>query len=69
MFKFQRGVSNLIGGSISGILVRDVSIAAKYENLILFVGIAFLTSSLGGLSYWFFKDHRPRFSRRVERLS
>jgi hypothetical protein len=51
IFEFQRGVGNLIGGSVSSILVRDVSTAAKYKNLILFVGIAFLTSSLGGLSY------------------
>ena len=69
IFEFQRGVGNLIGGSVSGILVRDLSTAAKYENLILFVGIAFLTSSLGGLTYWFFKGHRPRFSGRMERLS
>jgi predicted MFS family arabinose efflux permease len=59
IFEFQRGVGNLIGGSVSGILVKDVSIAAMYSNLILFVGIAFLASSLGGLSYWVFKGHRP----------
>jgi sugar phosphate permease len=66
IFEFQRGVGNLIRGSVSGILVRDVSTAAKYENLILFVGIAFLTSSLSGLSYCFFKDHCPKFSGRME---
>ena len=35
--------------------MRDVSMAARYSNLILFVGIVFLTSSLNGLSYWFLK--------------
>lgn len=69
IFEFQRGVGNLIGGFVSGILVRDVSTAAKYENLILFIGIAFLTSSLGGLSYWVLKGHRPSFLGRMERLS
>ncbi len=68
IFEFQRGVGNLIGGSMSGILVTDVSTAAKYKNLILFIGIAFLTSSLGGLSYWFFKGHCPSFPGRMERL-
>ena len=54
IFEFQCGIGNIIGWSVSSILVRDISMAAKYENLILFVGIAFLISSLRGLSYWFF---------------
>jgi hypothetical protein len=58
IFEFQRGIGNLIGGSVSGILARDVHTAAKYENLILFVGTAFLVGSLGGLSYWVFRCNR-----------
>jgi len=55
IFEFQRGIGNLVGGPVSGILTRNVHTAAKYENLILFVGIAFLVGSLGGLSYWVFR--------------
>jgi hypothetical protein len=51
IFKFQRGVGNLVRGPVSGILARDVHIAAKYKNLILFVDMAFLVGSLSGLSY------------------
>lgn len=55
IFEFQRGIRNLVRGPISGILARDVHTAAKYKNLILFVGIAFLVSSLGKLSYQVFR--------------
>jgi ATP/ADP translocase len=58
IFEFQRGIGNLVGGPVSGILAKNVHTAAKYENLILFVGFAFLVSSLGGLSYWVFKCYR-----------
>jgi MFS family permease len=58
IFEFQRGIGNLVGGPVSGILAKNVHTAAKYENLILFVGIAFLVSSLGGLSYWVFRCYR-----------
>jgi hypothetical protein len=55
IFEFQRGIGNLIGGPVSGILMRDVYTVAKYGNLILFIGIAFSVSSLGGMSYWGFR--------------
>ena len=55
IFEFQRGIGNLIGGPVSGILMRDVYTVPKYENLILFIGITFSISSLGGMSYWGFK--------------
>jgi len=64
IFEFQRGIGNLVGGPVSGILASNVHTAAKYENLILFVGIAFLVSSLGGLSYWVFKCYRSNFQGR-----
>jgi len=51
IFEFQRGIGNLVRGPVSSILAKNVHIAAKYENLILFVGIAFLVSSLSRLSY------------------
>jgi sugar phosphate permease len=52
IFEFQRGIGNLIGGSVSGILMTEVYTVQKYENLILFIGIAFSVSSVGGMSYW-----------------
>jgi hypothetical protein len=55
IFEFQRGIENLVKRPVSGILARNVHTAAKYKNLILFVNIAFLVSSLGRLSYWVFK--------------
>lgn len=64
IFEFQRGIGILVGGPVSGILARNVHTAAKYENLILFVGIAFLVSSLGGLSYWGFRCYRSNFEGR-----
>lgn len=69
IFEFQHKIRNLIRGSISSILVRDVSIVAKYENLILFISITFLTSSLSNLSYQFFNSYCPRFSGQIKRLS
>jgi sugar phosphate permease len=51
IFEFQRGIGNLIRGPMSSILAKNVHIVAKYENLILFIGVAFLVSSLSGLSY------------------
>jgi MFS family permease len=64
IFEFQRGIGNLVGGPVSGILAKNVHTAAKYENLILFVGVAFLVSSLGGLSYWGFRYYRSNFQGR-----
>ncbi len=51
IFEFQRGIENLIRGPVGGILMRDVYTVPKYETLILFIGIAFSVSSLGGMSY------------------
>ena len=64
IFEFQRGIRNLIKGPMSGILASNVHTAAKYENLILFVGIVFLINSLSGLSYWVFKYYRLNFQSR-----
>ena len=64
IFELQRGIGNLVGGPVSGILAKNVHTAAKYENLILFIGVAFLVSSLGGLSYWVFRCYRSKFRGR-----
>jgi hypothetical protein len=62
IFEFQRGIGSLVGGPMSGILAKNVYTAAKYKNLILFVGIVFLVSSLGGFSYWVFRCYCSSYS-------
>ncbi len=64
IFEFQQGIGNLVRGPVSSILAKNVHTAAKYENLILFVGIAFLVSSLGRLSYQGFRRYRSNFQGR-----
>jgi len=58
IFEFERGLGNILAGPISSSLISK-SIdghaygIAKYERLIIFVGVTFLVSSLGGLGYFF----------------
>lgn len=54
IFEFQRGVGNIIGGVVSGLLVtgpvKDFGYGVgRYEWLVLLVGGSMLVSSLGGL--------------------
>jgi MFS family permease len=54
IFEFQRGVGNIAGGVVSGLLVRGPVVefgygAGRYEWLVLLVGGSMLVSSLGGL--------------------
>ncbi|KAH8751427.1 major facilitator superfamily domain-containing protein [Hyaloscypha finlandica] len=62
IFDFQRGVGNIVGGVVSGALVKgrvvEVSYGAgKYEWLVVLVGGSLFVSCLGG-SGWFVKDRR-----------
>jgi MFS family permease len=62
IFEFQRGAGNIIGGPVSGLLTNTSLVATgygvvKYERLVLFVGIAFLIGSLGGIG-WFSKGRK-----------
>jgi hypothetical protein len=52
IFEFQSGLGSLVGGVVASALVGDIYAAEKYLPLILFIGIAFFTSSLSGMSYW-----------------
>lgn len=66
IFEFQRGAGNILGGVVSGLLVRGEPDEAgfgmgKYEGVVLLVGLAMLTSSLGGFG-WFFRGRCFRFS-------
>lgn len=65
IFEFERGLGNILAGPISSSLVSNgIDIhaygIAKYRRLIVFTGIAFLASSIGGLRY-FFEDVCFRF--------
>jgi hypothetical protein len=64
IFEFQQGIGNLVGRPVSDILAKNVHTAANYKNLILFVSIIFLVSSLNRLSYWVFKCYRSNFQGR-----
>lgn len=62
IFDFQRGVGNIVGGVVSGALVKgrvvEVSYGAgKYEWLVVLVGGSLFVSCLGG-SGWFVKDRK-----------
>jgi hypothetical protein len=65
IFEFQRGAGNIIGGSVSGLLVK-VNVAAtsysmgKYDGIVLLVGGSMLVSSLGGFG-WFFRGQCFKF--------
>lgn len=50
MLEFQRGVGNLVGGTISSVIIGGI--VAKYDNVILLIGITLLISSLSGIGYW-----------------
>ena len=41
IFEFQRGIGNLVGGPVSGILAKNVHTAAKYENLFFLSALHF----------------------------
>jgi hypothetical protein len=54
IFEFQRGLGNIVGGVVSGLLVRGPVMdsgygVGRYEALVLLVGGSMLVSSLGGL--------------------
>jgi len=53
VLEFQRGIGNLVGGTVSSIVIDDA--VAKYDDLILFIGITLLISSLSGTGYWVFR--------------
>jgi len=62
IFEFQRGVGNIAGGVVSGLLVKGevVEVAygvGRYEWLVLLVGGSMLVSSLGGFG-WFIRDKK-----------
>jgi MFS family permease len=66
IFEFQRGVGNIAGGVVSGLLVKGevVEVAygvGRYEWLVLLVGGSMLVSSLGGFG-WFIKDKKVDLS-------
>ena len=54
IFEFQRGLGNIVGGVVSGLLFRGPVMdsgygVGRYEALVLLVGGSMLVSSLGGL--------------------
>jgi hypothetical protein len=54
VFEFQRGLGNIVGGVVSGLLVRGPVMdsgygVGRYEALVLLVGGSMLVSCLGGL--------------------
>jgi len=56
VFEFERGLGNILAGSISSSLVSNgIDIhaygIAKYHWLVVFTSVAFLASSIGGLRY------------------
>ncbi len=62
IFDFQRGVGNIVGGVVSGLLVKgeaeEVAYGVgRYEWLVLLVGGIMLVSSSDGVG-WFVKDKR-----------
>jgi MFS family permease len=62
IFEFQRGVGNIVGGLVSGLLVSgDVDLGQygveKYRALVIFTGVAMFVSSLGAIG-WFFQDDK-----------
>jgi hypothetical protein len=70
IFEFQRGVGNIVGGVVSGYLIREEEEVMKgtyalgrWTGLVLFVGCGFLLSSvLGAPSLMVSKkrDHRDK---------
>jgi hypothetical protein len=68
IFDVQRGVAIIVGGAIGGGLVNGAANlgdygAGEYKGLIIFCGICFVVSSLGGLG-WFFRGRSIRMPRR-----
>lgn len=66
LFEFQRGAGNIIGGSISGLMLRGIVDPTlygmgKYEGIILLVGGSMLVSSFGGIG-WFFRGQCFKFA-------
>ncbi|PMD60380.1 MFS general substrate transporter [Hyaloscypha bicolor E] len=62
IFDFQRGVGNIVGGVVSGVLVKggvvEVSYGVRrYQWLVVLVGGSMFVSCLGGFG-WFVKDRR-----------
>lgn len=67
IFEFQRGLGNIVGGVVSGVIVKGevVEIAygvGRYQWLVVFVGGCMLISCLGGFG-WFLKDKRLAWRR------
>lgn len=66
IFEFQRGAGNIIGGTVSGLLVKGPVNATgygmgKYEGVVLLGGGSLLISSLGALG-WFFRGQCFKFA-------
>ncbi|KAE9364850.1 MFS general substrate transporter [Stipitochalara longipes BDJ] len=67
ILEFQRGVGNIAGGVVSGIIVKRevVEVAygvGRYQWLVVLVGGCMLVSCLGGFG-WFVKDKRLSWKR------
>lgn len=67
IFEFQRGVGNIVGGVVSGVIVKGgvVEVAygvGRYQWLVLLAGGSMLIGSLGAFG-WFVKDKRLSWGR------
>ena len=73
IFEFQRGVGNIVGGVLSGIIVkgnveRSGYGMGRYQWLVLFVGAGMLISSIGGFG-WYFRGRCFNFKCLFEKYS
>jgi hypothetical protein len=67
IFEFQRGLGNILGGTVSGMIVKGGMVkveygVGKYRWLVVFVGGSMLVSCLSGFG-WFVKDKKLGWKR------
>jgi sugar phosphate permease len=72
IFEFQRGAGNIIGGTVSGLVIKGPVDATgygmgKYEGVVLLAGGSLLISSLGSFG-WFFRGQCLKFAYIFEKI-